>query len=81
VDRLATGAEGYRVKLQAWDFRPGSDFVQQMNQAVQEAERTIGPSTQRGGGVTTSSEGLDRALSCAERPRHNGLNTMWQVAT
>ena len=34
-------AEGYRVKLQAWDFLPGSDFVQQMNQAVQEAERTI----------------------------------------
>jgi tetratricopeptide (TPR) repeat protein len=34
-------AEGYRVALQAWDFRPGSDFVQQMDQMVQEAERII----------------------------------------
>jgi hypothetical protein len=34
-------AESYRVVVQAWDFRPGSDFVQQMHQTVQEAKRTI----------------------------------------
>jgi tetratricopeptide (TPR) repeat protein len=34
-------AEGYRVVVQAWDFRPGSDFLQQMHQAVQEAQRII----------------------------------------
>lgn len=33
--------EGYRVVLQAWDFRLGSDFVQQMHQTVREAKRTI----------------------------------------
>ena len=34
-------AAGWRTVLQAWDFRPGSDFVQQMHRAVQQAERTI----------------------------------------
>jgi len=34
-------AEGYTVVVQAWDFRPGSDFVQQMHQVVQEAKQTI----------------------------------------
>jgi hypothetical protein len=34
-------AEGYQVVVQAWDFRPGSDFVQQMHQVVEEAQRTI----------------------------------------
>lgn len=32
---------GYTTIIQAWDFRPGLNFVQQMQQAVQEAERTI----------------------------------------
>jgi hypothetical protein len=34
-------AEGYQVVIQAWDFRPGSDFVQQMHQEVREAKQTI----------------------------------------
>jgi hypothetical protein len=34
-------AAGFTTVLQAWDFRPGSDFVRQMNQAVEQAERTI----------------------------------------
>jgi hypothetical protein len=34
-------AEGYQVVVQAWDFRPGGDFVQQMHQVVEEAQRTI----------------------------------------
>ena len=34
-------AEGHAVVVQAWDFRPGRDFVQQMHQAVEEAKRTI----------------------------------------
>jgi hypothetical protein len=34
-------AEGYTVVVQAWDFRAGRDFVQQMHQVVEEAERTI----------------------------------------
>jgi TIR domain len=34
-------AEGYHVVVQAWDFRPGRDFLQQMHQVVQEAQRTI----------------------------------------
>jgi hypothetical protein len=29
------------TRLQAWDFRPGSDFVHQMEQALQDAERLI----------------------------------------
>jgi hypothetical protein len=34
-------AEGYRVVVQSWDFRPGRDFVQQMHQVVEEAQRTV----------------------------------------
>jgi hypothetical protein len=32
---------GYTTIIQVWDFRPGMNFVQQMQQAVQQAERTI----------------------------------------
>jgi len=32
---------GYSTILQAWDFRPGSNFVLEMHQAATEAERTI----------------------------------------
>jgi len=32
---------GYTTVLQAWDFRPGSNFVLEMERAAQEAERTI----------------------------------------
>jgi TIR domain len=32
---------GYRSIVQAWDFVPGSNFVERMQQAVVEAERTI----------------------------------------
>jgi hypothetical protein len=31
----------YSVVIQAWDFRPGSDFVQNMHKALQETRRTI----------------------------------------
>lgn len=34
-------AAGYTAVLQAWDFRPGSNFVLAMQQAAAEAERTI----------------------------------------
>jgi tetratricopeptide (TPR) repeat protein len=34
-------AAGYTTLLQAWDFRPGSDFVHQMQQATTSAGRTI----------------------------------------
>jgi tetratricopeptide (TPR) repeat protein len=34
-------AAGFTTVLQAWDFRPGSDFVHQMQQAVQQTDRTI----------------------------------------
>jgi hypothetical protein len=33
--------EGYSVIIQAWDFRPGSNFVQEMQRAAIEAQRTI----------------------------------------
>jgi hypothetical protein len=33
--------EGYTTILQAWDFLPGTNFVEQMDRAVQSAERTI----------------------------------------
>ena len=33
--------EGYSVVIQAWDFRPGRNFVSQMNDAAQQAERTL----------------------------------------
>jgi tetratricopeptide (TPR) repeat protein len=32
---------GYTTVLQAWDFRPGSNFVLEMHQAATEAKRTI----------------------------------------
>ena len=32
---------GHTVVLQAWDFRPGSNFVLAMQQAAEQAERTI----------------------------------------
>ena len=33
---------GYETIIQAWDFRPGSNFVARMNEASKQAERTIG---------------------------------------
>lgn len=33
--------EGYSTILQAWDFRPGSNFILEMNRASAEAKRTI----------------------------------------
>jgi len=32
---------GYTTVIQAWDFRPGSNFVLEMQRAAAEAERTI----------------------------------------
>jgi TIR domain len=32
---------GYTTVLQAWDFRPGSDFLHQMQQATSTAQRTV----------------------------------------
>src|SRR5688572_17933409 len=32
---------GYTTILRAWDFRPGSNFVLEMQQAATEAERTV----------------------------------------
>jgi hypothetical protein len=32
---------GYQTVVQAWDFRPGQDFVHKMQQATQRAARTI----------------------------------------
>jgi hypothetical protein len=32
---------GYSVTLQAWDFRPGTDFMHEMHGAVSNARRTI----------------------------------------
>lgn len=34
-------ADRYRVILQVWDFRPGSDFIHQIDQAIQQAGRLI----------------------------------------
>lgn len=33
--------EGYTVIIQAWDFRPGSNFVLEMQRAAAEAKRTV----------------------------------------
>lgn len=32
---------GYSIVLQAWDFRPGDNFILRMHEASKEAERTI----------------------------------------
>lgn len=32
---------GYAVIIQAWDFRPGANFVQEMDRAAAQAERTL----------------------------------------
>jgi hypothetical protein len=34
-------AEGYTITIQAWDFRPGGNFIQDMQTAATESERTI----------------------------------------
>src|ERR1700726_1682479 len=34
-------AAGYSTVIQAWDFRPGSNFVLEMQRAANEAKRTI----------------------------------------
>jgi tetratricopeptide (TPR) repeat protein len=34
-------AQGYRVVVQAWDFLPGGDFVQEMQRATSTTERTV----------------------------------------
>jgi tetratricopeptide (TPR) repeat protein len=34
-------AAGYTTVLQAWDFRPGGDFLHQMQQATSSAQRTV----------------------------------------
>ena len=39
--------DGHTTLLQAWDFRPGSDFVEQMHQAIQQTKRTIAVLSQR----------------------------------
>jgi hypothetical protein len=33
---------GYEVVIQAWDFRPGTNFVEQMNRALAQSKTTIG---------------------------------------
>jgi nucleoside phosphorylase len=35
------GAVGYTFFIQAWDFRPGSNFVAEMNKALLHSERTL----------------------------------------
>ena len=32
---------GFATALQAWDFRPGEDFVERMDRAMRDSERTI----------------------------------------
>ena len=32
---------GYSTVLQAWDFRPGTDFMHEMQEATTSAQRTI----------------------------------------
>jgi hypothetical protein len=34
-------AAGHTTVLQAWDFRPGSDFLHEMQQATSTAGRTV----------------------------------------
>jgi len=34
-------AEGYTTILQAWDFRPGGNFIVQMDEATKNAKRTV----------------------------------------
>jgi hypothetical protein len=34
-------AAGYTTLLQAWDLRPGSDFLHQMQHATNSAQRTV----------------------------------------
>jgi hypothetical protein len=35
------GDAGYSVIIQAWDFRPGSNFVLEMEKALQQSDRMI----------------------------------------
>lgn len=33
--------EHYTTRIQAWDFRPGTNFVAEMDEAVKKAKRTL----------------------------------------
>ena len=65
-------AEGYQVVVQAWDFRPGGDFVQQMHQAVQEAKQTIAVLSPAYLTSAFCAGGASRAYGFAQRPRVRG---------
>jgi hypothetical protein len=41
MDCLAARGGWYKVKIQAWDFSPGGNFVVEMQKATVECERTI----------------------------------------
>lgn len=41
VDRRHPGAAGLRTVLQAWDFRPGENFLRRMDEALAEADRVL----------------------------------------
>jgi hypothetical protein len=41
MGRLATGRGKFTVIIHAWDFRPGGNFVLDMQQGVVDCERTI----------------------------------------
>ena len=41
VDRLDAKEDGYRVLVQAWDFVPGSNWIQGMQAGTTDADRTI----------------------------------------
>ena len=64
---------GFSVVLQAWDFRPGSNFILEMDRAAKRADRTIAvlspdyleaafTQPEWGGAVATDPEGLRRGL-------------------
>src|SRR5947209_20412661 len=38
---LQLEAAGYQILIQAWDVRPGSNFVVAMDEAIRRAERTV----------------------------------------
>lgn len=66
-------ANGYRVIFQAWDFRPGSNFVLEMQSALERAERVIAvlspaylaasfPQPEWAAALATDPEGVGRRL-------------------
>jgi TIR domain len=59
-------AAGHQVLVQAWDFRPGQNFVVQMRRALDAAERTL---------AVVSGSYLESCTAATNGPRRSSMTS------